>query len=255
VNSSVLRVLSVFPEICNVNGDAENAAVLAARSRWAGHSARVVRWSLDDEAPTEQPGIVILGSAPDVAIATALAALTRSRSALAEWIQAGVPILAIGTGWEMLSSSIDINGERIEGLGLVPGRAVTAPARVSDDLVVASPFGRLIGYENHSRDYQIPTTGADVSPLGDVLYGRGNGATAQGLSALEPSSEGMVSGSVIGTHLHGPVLAKNPGLADHILQVALGEGYDARTVATGRVDDIARAARNVIATRLEFDAE
>jgi CobQ-like glutamine amidotransferase family enzyme len=121
---------------------------------------------------------------------------------------------------------------------------VAASTRVSDDLVVASRFGRLIGYENHARDYLLE---AGAEPLGEVLYGRGNGAGT--------ASEGILSASVVGTHLHGPVLAKNPALADHLLTSALGAGYDPRTVPTGRVDDLARAARNVIAARLELGAD
>ena len=242
--TDVLRILSVFPEFLNVNGDAENAAVLAARSRWSGHSARVVRMNLDDPTPTEQPGMVVIGSTTDAALPAVLEALTRSRSALADWIAAGVPVLAVGTGWEALSSSIALPDGTIDGLGLIPGSAVAADARVSDDLVVQSRFGRLIGYENHARDYALES---ESEALGQIVYGRGNG--------LATASEGIIVGSTIGTHLHGPVLAKNPALADHMLTLALGDVYDPRTVLTGRVDDIARAARNVIATRLELETE
>ena len=35
--------------------------------------------------------------------------------------------------------------------------------------------------------------------------------------------EGVLQGSVIGTYLHGPVLARNPALADHLLALALGQ--------------------------------
>jgi CobQ-like glutamine amidotransferase family enzyme len=239
----VLGILSVYPELFNVNGDSENAAVLAARSRWAGHSARVTRLAMGDVAPDATPGVVVIGSTTDAALPAAIAALRVLRPALVAWIDAGVPVLAVGTGWELLSESIELSGGTIEGLGLVPGHAAAADSRVADDLVVSSPFGRLIGFENHARDYVLadPTTA-----LGQVVYGRGNSAAT--------STEGLNIGSVIGTHLHGPVLAKNPALADHILSAVL-PGYDSRTVPAGRVDDFARAARNVIATRLELAPE
>ena len=35
-------------------------------------------------------------------------------------------------------------------------------------------------------------------------------------------TEGVVQGSVIGTYMHGPALARNPELADHLLATALG---------------------------------
>ena len=241
--SPVLGILSVFPELFNVNGDAENAAVLAARSRWAGHSARITRLAQGDVAPEVTPGVVVIGSTTDPALPDAIAALRLLRPALARWIEDGVPVLAVGTGWELLSDSIELPGGTIEALGLLPGRAVASGSRVADDLVVASPFGRLIGFENHARDYILAETS---TALGTVVYGRGNGA--------ESAAEGLLHGSVIGTHLHGPVLAKNPSVADHILSLVL-PGYDSRTVPAGRVDDFARGARNVIAGRLELELE
>jgi CobQ-like glutamine amidotransferase family enzyme len=240
----VFTILNVFPELFNVNGDAENAAVLAARSRWAGHSARVHRLALGSAVPEESPSIVVIGSTTDAALPGAIAALADIRPAIAGWVAARIPILAVGTGLELLGASIDLPGGIIDGLGILPVRAVAAGTRVSDDLMVDSTFGRLVGYENHARDLVLDE---HVAPLGSVLYGRGNGA--------DSGFEGVVAGNVIGTHLHGPVLAKNPTIADHLLTLAIGEGYDARNVAAGRVDDMARAARNVIATRLERELQ
>ncbi|WP_213814647.1 type 1 glutamine amidotransferase [Glaciihabitans sp. dw_435] len=243
--SSALTVLTVFPSAFNVNGDSENAAVLAQRARWSGHSVDVVRWQPGEPVPAAAPGIVVIGSTTDAALPSAIAELRPHRELLAGWIASGVPVLAIGTGWEILGASIELGGAAgtIAALGLVDGRAVAASARVSNDLVVSSAFGRLIGFENHARNWELAS---GSTPLGTVVYGRGNGATG--------TSEGLIQGSVIGTHLHGPVLAKNPSLADHLLGQVIEE-YDARTVMSGRVDDIARAARNVIATRLELESE
>ncbi len=36
-------------------------------------------------------------------------------------------------------------------------------------------------------------------------------------------TEGAVEGRVVGTYLHGPVLARNPALADRLLSWALGD--------------------------------
>ena len=47
-----------------------------------------------------------------------------------------------------------------------------------------------------------------------MLSGIGNGGG--------DGSEGAVAGRVVGTYLHGPVLARNPALADLLLGWALG---------------------------------
>ena len=74
------------------------------------------------------------------------------------------------------------------------------------------------GFENHQGLTEI---GRDVQPLGHVISGIGNGIAKQG----EPNSrpEGALVGNIFATYLHGPVLARNPELADQILATQVGE--------------------------------
>ena len=97
------------------------------------------------------------------------------------------------------------DGSSVEGLGILPGpcgaaRRAASPATSS----VASPrFGaprRL--REPCPRLRRAPR----ARPLGRIRAGHGNGR--------DSGQEGVVMGDVIGTHLHGPVLAKNPAFAD-----------------------------------------
>ncbi len=242
----MITILSVFPTMLDLNGDAQNALVLAQRARWAGHASRVVTLDLDDVA-IEKPDVVVVGSGAESAIPRTLEALESVRSQLHDWVQSGVPLLAVGTGMEMLSDEIDMpDGGSLEGLGIFPGRATRADHRASDDIVVESEYARLIGYENHVRGFELA---AGATPLGTVTRGTGNGPSSLG-------TEGVRVRSAIGTHLHGPILAKNPTLADVMLRAStLGERYDARNVFAGRVDDVALHARNAIATRLGLTAE
>ncbi len=238
-----LTIVSLLPELLDTNGDAANARVLAQRARWAGADATVVEVHSLADLP-DQVDAVVVGSGSDSDLVRARDTLATMTTQLRTWATASVPILLVGTGWELLSWGIERDdGSVIEGLGIVAGRAVPMPARATDDIVVASRHGRLIGFENHSRSY----VGAEASALGRVLSGTGNGA----------GTEGLVMGSVVGTHLHGPVLARNPGLADHMLHSALARiGHEylpgERSLA---VDDMAEAARNQIAVRLGLSSE
>ena len=81
---------------------------------------------------------------------------------------------------------------------------------------------------------------ADTAALGVVVSGTGN----DGLS------EGARLGSVVGTHLHGPVLAKNPALADALLAAAFGDAYRTDDPRIRFVDETARTARELTAARL-----
>ncbi|MDF2574624.1 MAG: glutamine amidotransferase [Agromyces sp.] len=230
-----LTIVALLPAHQNTNGDAENAAVLRRRAEWAGLEARVVAVDTREQLP-ERVDAIVLGSGSDSSIQPSRDVLLTMHDELRTWGTEGVPILAVGTGWELLSWGIELpDGSSIEGLGILPGRAVPAPARVTGDLVVASPrFGTLVGYENHARDY----LGAEGSPLGRVRSGTGNGRGS--------GQEGVVMGSVMGTHLHGPVLAKNPAFADHLLGMAAeraGLSYEPGPRAAV-VDAYATAARD-----------
>ena len=240
--SASLTIVTLLPRLLDTNGDAANARVLAQRARWAGLSARIV----PVESVADLPGtvdLVVIGSGTDTDLAAARDALSALAEPLRAWLAGGVPVLAVGTGWELLSAGLDLaDGSSVDGLGLVSGRASALPARVTDDLVVDADGLRLLGFENHLRGY----AGA-AAPLGTVPYGTGNG----------DGTEGAVDGSFIGTHLHGPVLARNPRLADRMLRTAC----TARALSlapsahTDSVDGIAKAARNQVAVRLSLTSE
>lgn len=250
LDGAPLTFITLFPSLLNSNGDAENARVLARRSEWAGARARVVPIEDAAELP-EHIDAVVIGSGSDSDLVAARDKLRTVITQLRRWGTEGVPILAVGTGWELLSHGIELAAapggapRSIEGIGILPGRAVPRASRVTDDIVVKSRFGRLIGFENHARDYNH----AEASPLGRVLAGSGNGRGSQ--------QEGVVMGDVFGTHLHGPVLAKNPGLADELLtRVFRRAGLDyQRGERAASVDETARAARNQIAVRLGLEGE
>jgi hypothetical protein len=76
--------------------------------------------------------------------------------------------------------------------------------------------GSLTGFENHRG---VTTLGAGTTSLGRVVIGIGNG-TSDGTGH---PAEGVLTDRVVGTYLHGPVLARNPALADHILHKVTGQ--------------------------------
>lgn len=231
-------ILTLFPAHLDVNGDSQNARVLATRATWAGVPTDVVEIPLGADLPATAPAAIVIGSSVDAEIAVVAAALRPLADRLRGWVADGIPLLAVGTGYELLTSGVRLAaGDEVDGLGIFPGRAEPLATRATDDLVVDTAYGRLIGYENHARGI---SAASDASPLGRVVHGTGNGAGV----------EGALVGTAIGTHLHGPVLAKNPAVADALLTLALGEAYSADDARIRQVDDMARAAREVIRARL-----
>ena len=129
----------------------------------------------------------------------------------------GAVVLAVCAGFQVVGRSFPgADGEPHEGVGLleietVKGAGPRAVGEVLVDPVGVPGLPVLTGFENHGGR---TTLGPGVTPLGHVTAGVGNG-DGEG-------TEGAVSGRIVGTYLHGPVLARNPALADVLLSWAHG---------------------------------
>lgn len=128
-----------------------------------------------------------------------------------------------------------VNGEKISGLGILDLWTIAGTKRLIGNVVVelngsflstgmkdkddgdcGPTLGTMVGFENHSGKTYL---GKGVRPLGKVLVGHGNNDQDQ--------VEGVRYRNVFGTYLHGPLLPKNPHLADLLLELALmRRGYD-----------------------------
>jgi len=233
---SVLRILHLYPRELGINGDAGNVLALAERARWRGIEAEVVSHAPGGELPASAD-IVHIGSGPLSAQRAVHADVLGIADRLRDWRDAGVPILAIAGGWQLLGRElVTPEGETLAGAGVFPSRAVLGAARHVGEIVVRSTeLGSLAGFENHSARTELE----GGEPLGRVLSGTGN----------DGASEGVTVGASIGTHLHGPMLPMNPVLADRLLATALRAELPA-VPQTERVDRYATNARRAIAERL-----
>jgi len=233
---SVLRILHLYPRELGINGDAGNVLALVERARWRGIEAEVVHHAPGGELPASAD-IVHIGSGPLSAQRAVHADVLRIADRLRDWRDAGVPILAVAGGWQLLGRElVTPEGEALDGAQVFPSRAVLGTARHVGEIVVRSAeLGSLAGFENHSARTELE----GGEPLGRVLSGTGN----------DGASEGVTVGASIGTHLHGPVLPMNPVLADRLLATALRAELPPVS-QTERVDRYATNARRAIADRL-----
>ncbi|MFF0451768.1 type 1 glutamine amidotransferase [Nocardia africana] len=228
---STVRIGLVLPDVMGTYGDGGNALVLRQRLRMRGIDAEIVEITLADPVP-ETLDIYTLGGAEDSAQRLATRHLQRYPG-LQRAAARGVPVLAICAAIQVLGNWYETSaGERVDGVGLFD--VTTAPQRIrSIGEVATTPLlagltQPLTGFENHRGG---TTLGADATGLGRVTKGVGNGF-GDGL-------EGVVQGSVIGTYMHGPALARNPELADHLLTRALG-GRELEPLDLPEVDRLRR---------------
>ncbi len=228
-----MRIVLLHPRLLGTYGDGGNALVLADRARRRGYDVEVV--PVDGAASVPQDAdVYLLGGGEDQA--QTLATNLLRKSGLDHVVGAGRPVLAVCAGLQILGHRFaDPSNQAIPGLGLLDVTSGRGAVRAVGE-VVAEPYDGspvLNGYENHRG---VTTVGAEASPLAHVALGIGNGDAT--------GTEGAVQGSIIGTYLHGPVLARNPALADRLLSAALGtlEPLDDELVDRLRAERLSAAA-------------
>jgi hypothetical protein len=210
-----LRIAVVYPDLLGTYGDGGNGLILARRAEWQG--IEVVLAQAPSDAALPEADIYCLGGGEDGPQVRAARSLIADAT-LARRAAAGAVVLAVCAGYQIVGKTFPgADGSPHEGVGLLDIATVkgTGPRAVGevvgeagDDAPGALPT--LTGFENHGGH---TTLGPDVTPLARVIHGVGNGDGS--------GTEGAVSGRVIGTYLHGPVLARNPALADLLLGWAL----------------------------------
>lgn len=243
-----LAIGLILPDVLGTYGDSGNAVVLRERARRRGIDAEIVTVHLGQVVP-DSLDIYTLGGGEDIAQSLGAAHL-RADGGLGRAVERGAPLLAICAGLQVLGEwFIDAEDTQVPGCGILDvrtrprgsrmiGELVLAPSEAAEQWGLTSP---ITGFENHGG---LTELGAGVTPFGQVAAGYGNGLTASGQAPTGGSAggssrasagrggaagdlvDGAVHGSVIATYAHGPVLARNPQLADALLARALGVSVD-----------------------------
>jgi lipid II isoglutaminyl synthase (glutamine-hydrolysing) len=241
-----VRVLWLYPDHMNIYADRGNLAVLDRRCAWRGIGFTVTGAGPGEAIDPDAHDLLYIGGGQDRDQALVARDLVETkREAIASALDGGAAMLAVCGGYQLLGEFYELEGgERLPGLGLVDLHTVREPgARLIGNVVIESDLGdgpeQLAGFENHGgRTY----LGQGETPLGRVVSGFGN----NGRDGLE----GVRRGHLIGTYLHGPLLPKNTGLADRLIQWALGRR--ARPPALEPLDDELEQAAHDSAVRAAF---
>jgi lipid II isoglutaminyl synthase (glutamine-hydrolysing) len=217
-----VRICYLYPRLLSVAGDRGNLFALMQRCAWRGIRCSVTEADIGVVPDFADADLILLHGGQDREMTTAAEDLTAKASPLREAIEADAVVLAVCAGYQLLGRYYaPASGPPIQGLGVLDtvteggSRRFIGHVAVECDLGTGIPH-RIAGFENHSgRTY----LGSDAEPLGRVLAGAGNNG--------EDGTEGARYREVYATYLHGPVLPKNPWLADHLLSRALAHRYRA----------------------------
>ena len=206
----------LYPDYLNIYADRGNMAVLERRAAWRGISFDYRTVSVGETVDPREHDLYYVGGGQDREQALIAPDLAAKGPALVEAAAEGAAVLAVCGGYQLLGRFYrDRSGAELPGVGLLPLHTVAGERRMIGDVLLEcelDPGKRrtLAGFENHAGRTYLDE-GAE--PLGRVIAGFGNNG--------EDGREGCRVGRVLGTYLHGPLLPRNPWLADWLLSQAL----------------------------------
>ena len=214
---SPIVIAHLFPDLLNLYGDGGNVRVLEQRLTWRGIPVEVRRVCHGDAVDLAGVDLIMMGGSPDREQKLASADIVAMRDQLDAYVQDMGPLLAICGSYQMLGREWLVDGEKVPGLGIVgmtTGRPGTSADRLVSNIALRSNLADapVVGYENHAGRTYLDE---GVQPFGTVISNTGLGNNE------ETKADGVRYKNVLGTYLHGPLLAKNPQIADWLLERAV----------------------------------
>ena len=244
-----LKICHLYPDVLNLYGDRGNTIALQKRCEWRGIQASVTGVGVGDHADLAEFDLFFIGGGQDFDQGTLLDDLwtggadSKARQ-LTRLIEDDAPVLAICGGYQLLGEYyLTHTGEECRFIGAIPFHTKGAQQRMIGNLLFTASAlpgsPQVVGFENHSGKTFLD---AALTPLGRVDKGFGNNG--------EDGTEGLRYRNVVATYSHGPLLPKNPAVADELLRLALQRKGGA-PVDLAPIDDALEArAHDAMAARL-----
>jgi CobQ-like glutamine amidotransferase family enzyme len=240
-----LRVGHLYPDYLNIYADRGNIAVLASRAARRGLDLDVMAIGLGESPPPRVYDLLYVGGGQDREQALIAPDLAAKGPALREAVRDGAAVLAVCGGYQLLGRFYrDRYGGELPGAELFPLHTIAGERRMIGDVLIECELEpgsvqTVAGFENHAGRTILD---AGAEPLGRVIAGFGN----DGKSGYE----GCRVGRAIGTYLHGPLLPRNPRLADWLLAQAVAHHTGGEAPELDPLDDTLEAtAHDVSAAR------
>ena len=234
-----LRVVHLFPDLLNVYGDAGNVRTIVVRAEARGLEVDIQSVVAGDPLVPDAD-ILLIGGGQDREQESVARELERLAPQIRTRLADGAALLAVCGGFQALGWSYGAATTRIDGPGILDVRTEAGSKRLVGPVVAQPAVGdglwpvdrTVIGFENHSGRTIL---GEGTEPFARVEIGSGNNGDDGFEGLLARPGDGGLAGLRIGTYLHGPLLPRNPHIADGLIAWGLGRGREA--VALAPLDD------------------
>lgn len=227
-----LNILCLYPNMMDLYGDNGNIEIIKYRANKRGIDVNIDSYTINDREPNFYDyDLVFLGGGSDKEQKVVSKDIIKFKKKIERSINHGVFYLLICGGFQLFGKYYkDSDNNIIEGLNIFDyytESSTNKNERCIGNIVIETELNnkkiKILGFENHGgQTFNINT------PFGSIIYGNGN--------TFKNSYEGYMKDNIIGTYLHGPLLSKNPELADYIIKYCIERKYD-KKINLKKIDD------------------
>jgi len=234
MSSKKLTIGYFYPDLLNLYGDDGNVQILLYRAKARGIDAEVTHINVETEVTEElmdSLDIIFMGGGPDSSQKGMYRDLLETKgNYLKEYVEEGGVGLYICGSYQLFGKYYkSADGSMLDGLGIFnvytkhfgnhKPRCIGNVVCEVEEQIKSDPLFKkinmvgntLVGFENHGGRTYLEK---GAQPFAKIVTGHGNNS--------EDSTEGVIYKNSIGTYLHGPILARNPHLADYLIAKSLG---------------------------------
>lgn len=233
----VLRIMNLYPNEMNIYGDYGNLLTLTRRAEWHGFKVEHIAHEVDNKFDGKVD-IILGGGGQDSGQNKIAGDLVKNGEKIRKMAESGMPMLMICGLYQLFGHYFETNdGTYIDGISVFDAWTKAGPTRLIGNVIIDTDLGEIVGYENHSG---LTYLNKGQKPFGKILRGDGNNGADK--------TEGARTNNVFGSYLHGPILPKNPRLADELIRIAATNKYN-EFIPAKINDKIAIKAHDIAATR------
>lgn len=227
-----LKICWMYHDIMDLYGDKGNMMVLTKRCEDRGIDIQIDTCGIGEQRDLCDYHLVFLGGGADKEQMMLIDDLLARKENIKQAMDAGTFFLLICGGYQLFGEYyISADNEKIPGLGFFEYYTATGTngtrciGNIAIDCELDGEHIVAVGFENHGGQTCNVTT-----PLGTVLSGYGN--------SFDAKREGFYNGQVFATYMHGPLLPKNPEIADFVIYKSLSKEYkDLKLSDLQKLDD------------------
>ena len=192
-----IKVLHLYHDILNLYGDYGNVVILKKHIEDQGNTVTLEKKSIGEEYDPNNYNFVYIGAGTERSLDRVLKDIKLHKDQFKKFIDDRKYILATGNSFEMFGKKI----EEEEGLNIFDYEVQRDKDRKTSDIIYSSEYlkGKVVGFVNKStRVYH------NMNPFFKVEFGIGENE--------KNDYEGVKYKNFYGTHISGPILARNPEL-------------------------------------------